>query len=107
MKNREFKINVVGQESWDRVDDNLDLEVMFEDGRKFTATVFTLNNIKSLFEKNKHSGECGNGLYFWATEMILVEELTTEIFNNLVHNLIDDGEFESAFNQVRNEDMLL
>lgn len=99
MSDPEFTINVVGVKEWDRFDDNLDIEVAFSDGRKFTATVFTLKNLATLFSKNKETGECANGLYFWASEMLIVEELDETILTSLVESLICEGEFESAFSE--------
>jgi hypothetical protein len=37
----------------DEEDDNVDVKVYFDDGRIYTASIFTLKNIQALFEKNK------------------------------------------------------
>jgi hypothetical protein len=42
---------------WDSKDANSDIIVTFENGDKWVATFFTYQNIKSLVEKNKGSGE--------------------------------------------------
>jgi hypothetical protein len=41
---------------------NVDVEVELADGSLWSATFFTLANIKALFEKNHRTGECGGGL---------------------------------------------
>jgi hypothetical protein len=103
MDNKEFTMTVVSRDGWDPLNDNIDIEVKFGDGRRYTATVFTLENLKTLFAKNKTTGECGGGLYFWATEMIIVEILNVEVMNSMVRILIAENEFESTFTRVPDE----
>ena len=79
------------------VDDNVDVEVAFETGEHFVATFFTVENIKSQLRKYQRTGECRNGLYMWATDMIIVQELTRDVIAQTVDDLIATGEFESAF----------
>jgi len=52
-----------GLEGVDPADDNVDVEVTFDDGSRYAGTFFTLNNLRSLFEKNERTGECKGGLY--------------------------------------------
>jgi len=100
MYSGDFELTVLGVSEWDSVDDNLDVEVRFVDGSRFTATFFTIENIRTLFTKNKLTGECSKGKYLWATEMILVETLDRETMKDTVVGLIRDGEFEEAFTKV-------
>ncbi len=37
------------------------------------------------------------GRYFWATDMILVDQLSRERVEEVVSHLISEGEFENAF----------
>jgi hypothetical protein len=83
--------------SFDQVDDNVDVEVRYKDGRLYTATFFTIQNIKALFDKNKITGECGSGLYFYSTDMILVELLSIDVIVNTIENLITENFLDSAF----------
>ncbi len=96
----DFQLIVLGPQQWNFEDDNVDVEVKFSDGSRFTATFFTLNNLRSLFEKNKQTGECCKGKYLWATEMILVECLDESTMETAIRGLLRDGEFESAFARV-------
>lgn len=97
MVDSEFELTVVGRQEWDAFDDNIDVEVKFPDGRRYTATFFTLKNIESLFKKNRETGECLSGTYLWAVEMIIVEKLERTTLTSTVKALLHDGEFESAF----------
>lgn len=71
-----FSLEVSGYGGWDPVSDNLDAEVTLADGRRFTATFFTLENLRRLFDKNRATGECCRGTYLWAANMIIVEQLS-------------------------------
>lgn len=79
------------------VDDNVDVEVVFETGETYTATFFTVENLRSLLRKNRRTGECRNGLYTWAVNMIVVEQLTPQGIAEVVSDLIDTREFTVAF----------
>ena len=82
---------------WIPADCNSDVIVSFEKGAEWVATFFTYQNISSLAKKNQSSGECLNGKYFWATDMILVDELTRERVEEVVIDLIANQEFERVF----------
>jgi hypothetical protein len=55
-----------------RMNDNVDVEVRLSDGSRWSGTFFTIRNVRALFTKNRATGECANGLYLWAADMILV-----------------------------------
>lgn len=98
-----YELTIVGLQEWDVLDDNIDVEVRFPDGRRYTATFFTLKNLESLFRKNRETGECLSGTYFWAVEMIIVENLECQTLTATVEGLLHDQEFESAFTRVPDE----
>ena len=79
------------------VDDNVDVEVIFDDGSRYAATFFTLNNLHRLFEKNERTGECKSGLYLWASDMVIVKELSEAILSETVADLLSQEEFERVF----------
>ena len=84
----------------DPFNDNVDLEVRFEDGSRYAATFFTLNNLKSLLEKYSKTGECKHGLYLWASDMVIVRELTQTCISETVEDLVAKGEMEAAFSKL-------
>ena len=79
------------------VDDNSDVIVTFSDGRRFVATLFTYENILTLAAKNRGTGECLGGKYFWASDMLLVDRLDRATITEVVHELIREGEFTQIF----------
>jgi hypothetical protein len=99
----DFYIQIIGTQVWDPMQDNVDVEVRLADGRRFGATFFTLHNLERLFEKNRTTGECAAGLYLWATNMILVRELSIEAVKTTVRDLMTNGEFDKAFSVLDDE----
>jgi hypothetical protein len=99
-----FEILVLeGVDGLDTINDNVDIEVVFDTGERWVATFFTLQNLESLFKKNRETGECGSGLYFWCSDMVIVKTLTVESIVYTVVELLREGEFESAFAGVHAE----
>lgn len=80
--------------------DNVDIEVILEDGQTFSATLFTRANIDMLLDKYKKSGECANGIYFWAADLILVNDLKEMTIKTVVADLIDSGELKFACTKI-------
>ena len=79
--------------------DNVDVQVTFPNGENFSAVFFTLQNIDALMKHYKKTGECANGLYFWASNMMIVQELTEQIICETIDNLLAEEEFESVFSK--------
>ncbi|MGO8746356.1 MAG: hypothetical protein ACLQNE_10230 [Thermoguttaceae bacterium] len=101
VKGQHYKIIVVaGTQGLDPLRDNVDVEVVFDDGSRFVATFFTLENVQMIMDGYRQTGECSKGLYFWASDMILVRRLTRQNIAKVVGDLIGEGEFEKAFSQV-------
>ncbi|HEX7447995.1 MAG TPA: hypothetical protein VF306_10640 [Pirellulales bacterium] len=98
--NDQFTYCILACTSWDELDDNLDVQITLSDGRRYTATFFTLRNLESLFEKNRTTGECAGGLYLWASDMILVERLDHATIRATIADLISSDELASACLQI-------
>lgn len=81
----------------DPVNDNVDVEVRLEDGSRWAATFFTLENLRETFEKNSRTAECRGGLYFWASGMVIVRHLTHESIVLTVEELMEEDELSRAF----------
>ena len=82
---------------WTPSDDDSDVIVTFENGDRWVATFFSYQNITSLAEKNRQSGECLAGKYFVATEMILVDEVSRNRIEEVVANLIEEDDLKTYF----------
>lgn len=81
----------------DKHDDNIDVVVRLVDGSRWGATFITARNITAIMENYRETGECLAGEFFWAKNMIVVRELTQELLEKVVHELLGAGELESSF----------
>lgn len=79
--------------------DNVDVQVTFPNGERFSAVFFTIRNIEALIKRYKKTGECAGGLYFWASNMIIVESLTKKTICKTIDRLLAEDEFEYIFSK--------
>lgn len=86
----------------DSDNDNVDVQVTFPNGECFSAIFFTLRNIEALMKRYKKTGECVGGLFFWASDMIIVESLTEKTICKTIDHLLAEDEFGYVFS--KNED---
>src|SRR5688572_23757080 len=75
------------------LNENIDINVVFENGDVFFATLFTVQNIQTLMVRDKTP-------YFWATDMIIVEDLDKDTIKKAVGCAIADGYLDSAFTKI-------
>jgi hypothetical protein len=81
-------------------DDNSDVIVTFADGKRSVATFFTYENVRTLTEKNKRTGELLSGKYFWASDMILVDRIDRVTIEKVIDELIKEKHFHRVFKRV-------
>ena len=86
----------------DSDNDNVDVQVTFPNGERFSAVFFILRNIEALMRRYKKTGECAEGLYFWASDMMIVESLTEKTICKTIDHLLAEDEFGYVFS--KNED---
>jgi len=99
--NRLFSIEIL-EEINDVKLENIDIFVTLHKSKKrYTATFFTLNNIKQILEGYKETGECRNGMYFWASDMIITKDLSLKVINETITDLIETGAFELVFLEIK------
>lgn len=84
-------------------DDNCDVIVSFNNGDEYIASFFTFKNIETLRKNFSDSGECMSGKYFWASDMILIDNLKTDSIKSVIRYLIENNEFESIFKKITND----
>ncbi|HZS09707.1 MAG TPA: hypothetical protein VFD58_33075 [Blastocatellia bacterium] len=81
----------------DPANDNTEVIVTFADESRWSATFFTYANVLSLVERYRESGECFSGKYFWARDMILVDEISRPKIEEVIARLLTTGEFYEVF----------
>lgn len=87
-------------EQWDENDCNSDVIVTFDSSSKWIATFFTYKNIVTLSNEYEKTGECLNGLYFSATDIILIKTLNREAIENTICDLLQNNLFEKIFSRI-------
>jgi hypothetical protein len=90
-------------EPWDPRDEASDVVVTLADGGRWIASFVAYGHVPTLVQRNRESGECLAGRYLWATDLILVEEITRPTIEAVVADLLRDGGFESAFTAYEGE----
>ena len=96
-----FTYRILSCQTWDIYDDNLDVEIDLSDGRGYSATFFTIPNIRTLMNKNRVTGECSGGLYLWASNMIIIENLGSDTIERTIAGLIEDKEIDAVCYRLR------
>jgi hypothetical protein len=84
-------------EAWDPRDEASDVVVTLPDDSRWIATFVAYGHVATLVERNRESGENLAGAYLWATDLILVDEVTRPRIEAVVADLLRDGGFEGAF----------
>ena len=103
MIENQFTYRILGSQSWDAHDDNIDVEVTLPSGERYAATFFTKNNINTLFKKYTSTGECKSGLYVWSSNMIIVNKIDKDTIIEIIDDMLKCKEFTAAFQRLSQE----
>lgn len=95
----EIKEPMLGGELYNN--DNTDVIVTLNNGKKYIATFFTYENIEYLRKKNQETGECNSGSYFWASNMIIIDSIDRNTISTTIEDLINKESFYSIFEAIR------
>lgn len=98
-----YKVTIF-HEIEDSENDNIDVEVVFRDQTRYSATVFTLKNIQTLMEKYTKTGENNSGQYFWSSDLFILHSLTEDNILEAVAHLIQEDRLALAFQLLENDD---
>ena len=91
--------------SWTPNDANTDVIVTRADGSRWGASFFSYKNIQTLTRKNKRTGECFSGAYFWSSDMLLVDEVSRQRIEEVIAQLLNENDFEAIFTQLPSEEV--
>lgn len=75
--------------------DNIDINVIFQNNQVFFATVFTVENIITIMKKDKLD-------YFWADSMLIFEKIEKKSLRNSIASILEEGSFELIFSKIGN-----
>ena len=99
-----FKINKVllssdfeSTKNSSKINGNTDVIVQMKDEKKYISSFFSYNFIEKITKENMKNGEFLNGSYFWKKNMVLVKDCSLRTIQTVIQHLIDEGEFQEAF----------
>lgn len=92
MREMQFKLFFT-QRVEDIFNDNIDIHIILSNDDVYVATLFTLKNIDMLMRRDAAS-------YFWASDMIIVPDLSHSTIRKAIQDALDDGYFENACSKI-------
>jgi len=81
----------------DTIYDYTDVIVELSNQKKFIASFFSYKSIEQLKLHHQKTGEYLSGKYFQANNMVLAENCSKENIMTIIHELIEEGEFNQIF----------
>lgn len=76
-------------------DDNLDIIISdLKTGDTYHLTFITPASITAIMARHAQSGECSHGLYFWTSNMIVVNHITLDVIRRVIDDLFNSGEMK-------------
>lgn len=94
MEDDKFKIIFpTGYEGTDSLNDNIDINIILDNGKIYFATFFTINNINDLMRKE-------NIGYFSADSMVIVESLEKENIYYSIKNIILNDDLNNLCSEI-------
>ncbi len=103
IKHNDYELTIYrGITPLDSNNDNVDVEVTFPNGESYSAIFFTLQNIETLMKRYQKTEECADGLYFWASDMVIVQQISEKTICATIDKLLAEDEFESVFPKIKN-----
>lgn len=82
---------------------NVDVEVRLTDGSRWSATVFTVDEVRRLMEKWAQTGEETGGRYFWCSDGLIVREPGVDSMTQAISRVLDEGDFEQILQRLDDE----
>jgi hypothetical protein len=80
--------------------DNVDVEVQLSTGERFGATCCTIENVARLMESYRETGENCEGLFFWASDLVVVRDISPGTLVKLAQSLVDTGDVRVVFRKL-------
>ncbi len=77
-----------------------DVLVRLKDGKEYTASFFTFENISKTVVRHKKNGKDLYGKYFWFQNMFLIDDCSRSNIELVVNELLEKGDFWGVFEEV-------
>ena len=77
-----------------------DVVVELRSGERFLASFFCYAKIWEMKKEFEKSGKFLAGTYFWAKDMVLVDNIERGTIKKIVEHLIEEGDFLDVFRRI-------
>lgn len=84
--------------------ENVDVFVRLADGSEWTATVFTLAEVRRLMDRSAVSGEAQAGAYFWCWDGLIVRDAGVAAMVEVLAGLVGSDEVRAVLRSVTEEE---
>jgi hypothetical protein len=88
-----------GEGDLDAVQD-VDAYVTVPAGPTYYVSLFTLDAIAQVMQRWAHTGEAGNGSYFWTTDLVIVPRPGLTAMITAIEELVDSGDIDQACQKI-------
>lgn len=88
------------EEVFNPLNGHTDVIVIMENQTKYIASFFAYKSISIIVDELKESGENLKGKFFWAKNMILIDECSKPHIETVIKRMICEGDFLQAFIKV-------
>lgn len=86
---------------YDENDGNAIVHFELNDGTKWCAEFFTYQNLVSLSNKNKETGECLSGAYFYVDKPIFILKMNKELILSVLNEIIKtEPDLDDVFEKI-------
>ncbi len=82
-------------------EDGVDVIVKLQNGSTYAASFFQYEELMKEMKKPKARYAPNNQKYFWKKNMVMVNDFRSDTIEGIVHQLMEEGDFEEAFEKIR------
>ena len=79
---------------------SVEVELTTKNGDKYLSNFVTLEYIRRISRKNKVTGECADGVYYWMPQMVVIERITPENIRKTIDYMIEHLEIDETFEKL-------
>ncbi|MCG6495519.1 hypothetical protein [Kitasatospora sp. A2-31] len=80
--------------------DNVDAELIHPDGRRWSATFMTLDEISRVMDRWRETGECFEGRYFHCDDLVIVRDPGVQVMVEVFERILDEGDPDDILQRI-------
>lgn len=95
-----LSVEMSGRTDIDYEHEHTEVIVQFRNGDVYVAPFFPFRSLERLRQEQQVAGEQLDGKYVWVERMVLVEHCRPELIEQVVEDLMREGDFFTAFRKL-------